>query len=158
MKRQQRKNILDYWRRWYLLLSLAHRQNATNLRRFSDALSLISKVFAPTTFVCQKNIQDKCSQWPGVHRIQYTLITDQTNVHNDLEYIQCSIHWSLIPGLGTLEWDTFNPDCLIRISKAIANIQCGHIKLNDFAHILHKAVKLHLTFYAPLSFLGVVYC
>ena len=45
MKGQQHKNVLDYEKRRHLLLSLAHRQNASNLRRFSDALSLISKVF-----------------------------------------------------------------------------------------------------------------
>ena len=38
MKRQQRKNVLDYQRKRHLLLSLDHRQNASNLRGFSDAM------------------------------------------------------------------------------------------------------------------------
>ena len=45
MKRQQGKIMLDYWRRRHQLISLSSRENAWNLRRFSDALSLISKVF-----------------------------------------------------------------------------------------------------------------
>jgi len=46
MKRQQGKYIPDFWRRRHYLLSMVTRENASNLRRFSDALSLISKVFA----------------------------------------------------------------------------------------------------------------
>ena len=45
MKRQQGKYIPDFWRRRHYLLSMVTRENASNLRRFSDALSLISKVF-----------------------------------------------------------------------------------------------------------------
>ena len=34
-----------FWRRRHLLRSLSTPENASNLRRFSDALSLINKVF-----------------------------------------------------------------------------------------------------------------
>ena len=53
IKGQQHKNVLDYEKRRHLLLSLAHRQNASNLRRFSDALSLISKVFGEYVVMCR---------------------------------------------------------------------------------------------------------
>ena len=45
MKRQQGKYIPDFWRRRRYLLSMVTRENASNLRKFPDALSLISKVF-----------------------------------------------------------------------------------------------------------------
>ena len=45
MKRQQGKYIPDFWRRRHYLLFMVTQENASNLSRFSDALSLISKVF-----------------------------------------------------------------------------------------------------------------
>ena len=57
-KNCHRKYVLDYQRRRHLLPFLAHQQNAKNLRRFSDALYLISKVFDDMQLFCQKTWQE----------------------------------------------------------------------------------------------------
>ena len=145
MKHQQHKNVLDYQRRRHLLLSLAHRQNASNLRRFSDALSLISKVFGEYVVMCRYlESRIPSTQHQHINTLHTCLYMDIDIRHQMLDIIQYKLNRNQTLDIRQYilhRYQTIYTTQTLDIRHQTVDIR--HQKLDIRNHILHRHQTFH---------------